>query len=138
MTQIGRFVGLAVGVAALATLLSVLGIALGAQQSAAVAIVLRSVGALTALVSLLMWAVARWRSSSSRAFLAAVLGAYLLMPLAPAGRALLTQLVFESWAVGLVLDALVWLGVGWAVVRLQVGRHPRLAEEVEAGVAGLR
>lgn len=120
-----RVGALALGIAFGSTVLGLIGIAVGAQQSFGVAVVLRGLGAVVVLVIGLALAASIWRTVSAGSLLIGALLSYLLMPLALAGRALFTQLFTPSSVIAIVGDLLQWLLIASLVLTIQVRRYPR-------------
>lgn len=133
-----RLSGLAVAIAFVATLLASFGIALGAQQSAPAAVILRTLAALVVLVTGLAWACSAWRDIAGRGFLVTAGISYLLMPLALAGRALIGQFLTGTPLISFFIDAVVWLAVAAWIIAVQLHRHPRREAEVHESLRGLR
>lgn len=132
-----RLAGLAVATAVAATVLASFGIALGGQQSATAAVILRTLAALVVLVTGFAWACATWRDVGGRSLLITAGISYLLMPLALAGRALIGQFLTGNVLVSFLIDAVLWLAVSSWVIAVRLRRHERREPEGAKSLRGL-
>lgn len=119
-----RWIAITVVLAVTAGVLGLVGVTLGAvRYEATLAVLFRTMLAVVALLTVSAYAVRHWPDHSRWFYLSSAAGAYLLLPLAWTGQALLAQLFLAPGVLTFAVDLLVWLLLVWAVVSLERRRE---------------